>query len=135
MNVMVKSSILIFTLTVSLLAVDGKTLFQQKCSSCHMTTKPTPQQRSQMVAPPIMGVMFHIKQKFQNKADAIDFIIDYTLNPSKEKALCPSVKRFGLMPSQKNMVTIDELKAIASYIYDTFPPANFKHPKGMGMIK
>lgn len=135
MNVMVKSSILIFTLTVSLLAVDGKTLFQQKCSSCHMTTKPTPQQQSQMVAPPIMGVMFHIKQKFQNKADAIDFIIDYTLNPSKEKALCPSVKRFGLMPSQKNMVTIDELKAIASYIYDTFPPANFKHPKGMGMIK
>ena len=133
MKVLVKSSMLIFTLGASLFAADGKALFKQKCTVCHITTKPTPKQRSQMVAPPAPGVMFHVKKKYPNKADAVAFIVDYAHNPSKEKALCPSIRRFGVMPSQKGAVTKDELKTIASYMFDTFPPAGFKHPKGMGM--
>ena len=133
MNALIKSSLLIATLGVSLFAADGKALFEQKCAFCHITTKPTPQQRSQMAAPPAPGVMFHVKEKYPNKSDAVAFIVDYAHNPSKEKALCPSIKRFGIMPSLKGAVTKEELKAIASYMFDTFPPAGYKHPKGMGM--
>ncbi|SFP18899.1 c-type cytochrome [Hydrogenimonas thermophila] len=133
MKQLIRYSAFTVALGVSLFAADGKTLFEQKCAFCHMTTKPTPQQRSQMVAPPAAGVMFHVKDRYPNKADAVNFIVDYAHNPSKEKALCPSIRRFGLMPSQKGAVTKDELKAIASYMFDTFPPSGFKHPKGMGM--
>ncbi|RUM46084.1 MAG: cytochrome c [Hydrogenimonas sp.] len=124
-------SLLSMSLGVTLFAADGKTLFEQKCAGCHMTTRPTPEQRSQMVAPPAMGVMFHVKQKYSDKASAIAFITEYALHPSKDKALCPSIRRFGLMPSQKGAVTKEELHAIASYMFDTFPPAGFKHRRGM----
>ena len=122
---------LTIALEASLFASDAKALFQQKCAVCHMQTKPTPKQRSQMVAPPVLGVMFHVKKRYPNRADAVAFIVDYAHNPSKKKALCPSIKRFGVMPSQKGAVTKDELKAIASYMFDRFPPADFKPHKGM----
>ena len=51
------------------------------------------------------------------------------MNPSKEKAKClpKSIKRFGIMPSQKDNLTEKELSLIVNYIYDNFPPKNFKH--------
>jgi hypothetical protein len=77
-----------------------------------------------------MGVMFHVKQKYPTKEEAVKFIVDYVNNPSIDKALCPSVKRFGVMPK----LGIDEtsLKAIAEFIYDNYPPQSFRHPQ-MGM--
>ena len=110
----------------------GAELFKEKCAVCHMQTKPTPEQKKNMVAPPVMGVMFHIKEKYgDDKKKAIEFIKDYVMNPSEDKALClpRSIKRFGLMPSQKGSVTQEELEKIAEYMYDNFPPKGFKHPK------
>ena len=126
-------SVLAAATALSLNAADGKTLFEQKCAICHIDHKPTPEERDKMVAPPAMGVMFHIKEKYPDKAEATAFMSDYVLHPSKEKALCPSVRRFGLMPSQEGAVTKEELQAITSYMFDTFPPKGFKHPQGMGM--
>ncbi len=110
----------------------AKSLFERNCAVCHITTKP--KDRSKLVAPPIAGVMWHVKQHYPNRAEAIRFIVDYVQNPSHAKALCPSVKRFGLMPPLK--LPKEDLEAIAAYIYDNYPPRGFKHrPMGKGMGK
>ena len=109
-------------------------LFKNKCASCHSTTRPTDMNR--VVAPAIMGVMRHVKMSYPNKKDAVAFIKDYVVNPTKEKAVCMpmKIKRFGLMPSQKGNVTDEELEVIANWMFDNFPPKGFKgmgHGRGM----
>ncbi len=111
-------------------------LFKQKCVSCHLTSKPNI--LSTLVAPAIMGVMRHVKMSYPDKDKAIAFMKDYVLNPSKDKAICmpQKIKRFGLMPSQKGLVTEKELDIILPWIYDNFPPKGFRgmgQGRGMGM--
>ena len=120
-------SIAILTTTIS--AQDAKELFTNKCASCHSTTKPS--DMSKVVAPPIMGVMRHIKMSYPKKDEAIIFMKDYIINPSKDKAVCmpKKIERFGVMPSQKGVVTQKELDIILPWIFDTYPPKGFK---GMG---
>lgn len=108
---------------------NGESLFKAKCSACHIST--FPEDKSKLVAPPLMGVMRHVKMKYSTKEKAVDFIVDYALNPSEQKAVCMpmKIKRFGLMPSQKGSVTQEELKEIASWMFENFPK------KGMAMHK
>lgn len=107
----------------------GETLFTAKCSACHSTIRPT--NMNKVIAPALMGVMRHLKDSYPNKTEAVAFIKDYALNPSKEKAICmpQKLERFGLMPSQKGNVTAEELEVIASWMFDNFPPKGFR---GMG---
>ena len=111
----------IFFLFSTLYGQEGKKLFEAKCASCHITYRP--HNISALVAPPITGVMRHVKMHFNTKDEAIVFISDYVLNPTHSKALCKSQKmmNFGLMPSQKGNVTEKELEKIASWMYDNFP--------------
>ncbi len=101
-------------------------LFKNKCATCHSTTRPT--DMNTVVAPALMGVMRHVKMSYPNKKDAVAFIKDYALNPTKEKAICMpmKIKRFGLMPSQKGNVTDEELEIIANWMFDNFPPKGFR---------
>ena len=80
-----------------------------------------------------MGVMRHVKISYPNKDKAIKFMKDYVLNPSQDKAICmpQKIKRFGLMPSQKGLVTEKELNIILPWLYNKFPPKGF-HGHGMG---
>ena len=107
----------------------GEVLFNAKCEMCHSKAKPS--DMSKVLAPALMGVMRHIKMSYPDKDEAVKFMVDYILEPTKEKAICmpKKIERFGLMPSQKGNVTEDELTKITSWMYDNFPPANFK---GMG---
>jgi len=116
-------------LSSSLQANNAEALFDAKCSMCHIKTRPT--DMSKMVAPAIMGVMRHVKMTYPTKDKAVEFMVDYVLNPSKDKAVCMpgKIKRFGLMPSQKGNVTKEELQEISSWLYDNFPPKGFR---GMG---
>ena len=102
-------------------AQEGAELFKAKCSACHITSRP--HNVSTLVAPPIMGVMRHVKMNFNTKKEAVVFISDYALHPTRSKALCKSQKimHFGVMPSQKGNVTQEELEKIASWMYDNFP--------------
>ena len=104
-------------------------LFDAKCAMCHTKTKPT--DMSKVLAPALMGVMRHMKMEYPNKDEAVKFMVDYVLEPSKEKAICmpKKIERFGLMPSQKGNVTEAELKKITSWMFDNYPPADFR---GMG---
>ena len=99
---------------------DGKQLFESKCSSCH--TMGMPQDRAKMVAPPAMGITRHLKMAHPKREDFQKFLADYVINPSAEKALCrkQTVKKFGVMPSQKGNVTADELKNIADFLFDNY---------------
>ncbi|HHC11115.1 MAG TPA: cytochrome c [Campylobacterales bacterium] len=111
---------------------EGEILFTQKCASCHSITRP--KDMSTVVAPALMGVMHHLKISYPNKDKAVTFIKDYVINPTKEKAICmpKKIERFGLMPSQKGNVTEEELEVIANWMFDNFPPKNFR---GMGQGK
>jgi hypothetical protein len=107
-------------------------LFKAKCASCHTMTRPT--DMSKLVAPAIMGVMKHVKMSYGDKDKAVAFMKDYVLNPSTDKSVCmpQKIKKFGVMPSQKGLVTEKELDTILPWLFDNFPPKGFK---GMGMMK
>lgn len=98
----------------------GEALFKAKCASCHVRMRPN--DTSTLVAPPLMGVMRHVKMRYNTKDTAVKFITEYALNPVKRKAVCmpQKMKRFGLMPSQKGNVTEAELQTIAAWMYDNF---------------
>ena len=134
-----KSSIFLWVGTVVFLGAfagasdRAETLFDIKCASCHNKTKPADMDK--VVAPAIMGVMRHIKMTYPKKEDALKFMVDYVLEPSKDKAICmpQKIERFGLMPSQKGNITKEELQTIASWMYDNFPPKGFHGmDKGQG---
>lgn len=82
---------------------DAETLFDTKCAACHIKTRPS--DISKLVAPPLMGVMRHLKMAYPQKDEAVKFIVDYALDPKKEKAVCmpQKIQLFGLMPSQKRL--------------------------------
>ena len=120
-------------LTLALLNIANATptdeaLVKSKCSICHTMTRP--QDISKLIAPPMMGVMKHVKMAYSDKDNAVAFIKDYVLNPSSKKALCKpqKIKRFGLMPSQKGVVTKEELEKIADYLYMNYPSKKFMKP-------
>ncbi len=109
----------------------AEALFDAKCAMCHIKTQPT--DFNSMVAPPVMGVMMHVKMRYPEKEEAVKFVTDYVLHPDKEKAVCmpQKIRRFGLMPSQQGNVTPEELKTIAEWMYDNYPPQGFR---GRGMM-
>ncbi len=119
-------------LSPSVYAEEGATLFEAKCAACHVTTRPS--DKSTLVAPPVMGVMRHVKMTYGTKEEAVKFVTEYALNPQASKAVCmpQKIKRFGLMPSQKGNVSKEELQTIASWMYDNFPPSGFR---GKGNVK
>ncbi len=117
----------LFTLGAALLftpsvyaETSGEALFEAKCASCHVKMRPS--DISTLVAPPIMGVMRHVKMTYKTKGEVVTFITEYALNPQESKAVCmpDKLKRLGLMPSQKGNVTKEELTTIAAWAYDNF---------------
>ena len=107
-------------------SLEGETIFTAKCSACHSTTRPT--DMNKVIAPALMGVMYHIKMEYPNKSEAVAFIKDFVINPTKKKAICmpKKLEKFGLMPSQKGLVSERELEVIAVWMFDNFPPKDFK---------
>jgi len=110
---------------------DGKKLLEQKCKKCHNLEMP-PFTSQDETAPPMMAVAFHVhsfvkpKNESQRTPMAIAFVKDYVQNPALDKSFCDkeSLRRYGLMPSQKGELTIDETEAIASYVFSHYTPKN-----------
>jgi cytochrome c551/c552 len=130
----------LFILTISLVPLilwasngDGEALFNKNCVQCHLKTMPI--KRRGLIAPPLRGVMRHVKMAYPNRADAVKFIVDYSINPTKEKAVCNprKIARFGLMPSQKDAnITKEELETIAQWMFDNAPSRNFRGRRRRG---
>jgi len=121
----------VLSLTISLLSasilmaeisdeqrVENENLATEKCGACHLMGKITKEKLNRMAAPPYWAIAKNVKLKYPNKIDGINFMMDFTINPAENKMLFPkeTKERFGLMPSQKDNVTKDELKNIINYI-------------------
>ncbi len=112
-------------------SLDGKKLLESKCASCHNLDMP-PLISDDELAPPIMAIAFHMPDFMQAKDEsqkipmAIEFITDFVRNPLLENSKCDkeSIDRYGLMPSQKENVTKDEVKAIAEYMFNYYTQQN-----------
>ena len=113
------------------ISLDGQKLMQSKCASCHNLNMP-PILSDDELAPPMMAVAFHISNfmkppvETQRVSMATAFVVDYVRDPALEKSYCDkeSLKRYGLMPSQKKNVSDDEVEAIAHYMFAHFTQEN-----------
>jgi len=106
--------------------IDARAAFKNKCLLCHtVRIKIPPAEREKLLGPPVNEVMYHVKEKYPIKEDAVAFMADYILHPTVEKALCASMDKFGLMPSMKSSVSPAEARAIASMLFDRFPRTDF----------
>lgn len=111
--------------------LDGKKLIETKCASCHDLNMP-PLISDKELAPPMMAVSFHIANfmkppvETQRVAMATAFVVDYVREPSLDKSYCDkdSLERYGLMPSQKGLVSDVETKAIAEYMFTHYTQEN-----------
>ncbi len=119
-------------LTIALLNIanampTGETLVKSKCVKCHLPTTPTPQQMQTLKAPPFDAVLFHAKNALKEESAVKKHIVEFTQNPNVSKSVCESnkVAKFGLMPSQKDSVSKDELEKIADYLYANYPKKEF----------
>lgn len=117
------SLLVITSVSVTSMAQEkGSALFEEKCAVCHVKQRPSMEEMKNLIAPPIMGVMTHVKDAKATKTEAVTFIADYIFDPTPTKALCmkQSIERFGLMPSQKGALTKEEATTIAGYLYDNY---------------
>lgn len=113
----------------------GEKVFNEVCTKCHGASRPsTKKERQAMLAPPIVGVMFHVNGGVEaspedKRQKVIDFIVDYAHNPSAEKSFCEkgAIRRFGVMPTQKDNITVEELKLVAGYLYENYPAKEISH--------
>ena len=108
-----------------------KELIEQKCATCHNLDLP-PETFENEIAPPMMAVAFHVKgfMEVNDESSRIpkakEFVKEYVINPSREKALCDkaSLESYGLMPSQKSNVSEAELEAITEYMFSHYTQKN-----------
>ncbi len=114
-KIVLASSILLSVSTLSA-SDNGEELFMQKCAVCHPMKRP--EDKSTMIAPPAKGIMFHMGEDIGSDAKILEHIKSFTMNPTKEKAICQSVRRFGLMPSQKENITDKELDLVAHWMIE-----------------
>lgn len=114
---MKKTLLLLSTLTM-LNAQTGEEIFNKTCAGCHSLNMP--QDMSAVVAPAVPGIMRHIKHKFNTKEEAVKFMADYIRDPKLEKSICmlQKIKRFGLMPSLKDVITQEEAITVSEWMYE-----------------
>jgi len=120
MKTVTLSALLLTSTVLFSAAIDGEKLAQEQCTSCHLVSSNSDKlTNGKMGGPPMWGVMKKVKQHFDTKEEGIAFIIDYTMEPSKEKMLFPAATReyFGVMPALKGKITPEEMSAIAKYLY------------------
>ena len=114
--------------TTSNAASNGEELFTNKCAICHSLTRPT--NKSEMLAPPAKGIMFHMHEMFSSDEKILAHIEDFSMNPTQETALLKgAVTKFGLMPSQVGSITKEELKIVSQWMIDNLNMTKQQHTK------
>ncbi len=118
MKKLVIASLLVFTTSSLFAAANSEKLAIEKCGECHIMGVATKENVKNMKAPPHWSIARKLHENFTKKEDMVNYVVKFTLNPSTDKMLYPSetIKRFGLMPSQKGKVTEEETRQIAEYI-------------------
>ena len=123
-----KKTLLLLAVSSSILfASSGEELTQKNCATCHLMSIPTPEMIPTMKAPAMDAVIFHINLLIKKDKDKKSFILDYVQNPDIKKSVCESnkVQSFGMMPSLKGQVSVEDLGAIADYLIANYPRKAF----------
>lgn len=109
--------VLVILVNTNLFAMEkGEELFREKCGACHLMLPPN--DKTNMLAPPLLGTMYHLREQLENDEEVYKHIISFTMNPTKETALHPSVRRFPIMLSERENVTDEELEIIAKWMIE-----------------
>ena len=106
----------------SLFSLDGDTVYEKYCASCHKMQKP----KAGLLAPPMPSVSKRLQRDIDSKEEFVAFVKDYIQNPLEEKGHC-SKKAFvnlGTMPPIGKSLTKEEIDAVSLWLFE-----NFKHPK------
>lgn len=116
----------------------GQKVFDNVCSACHveLLDKSTALKTFKTLkAPPMNEVAQQIKTNIIIKDDdddvhravVIAFIKDYIKHPELAKVMCnpPAVDRFGLMPSQKAVLSEKEIDSVSTWLYDRYEGVEF----------
>jgi mono/diheme cytochrome c family protein len=102
---------LIAFFTIPSMADDGQKLFEKYCIACHQIEGP-PQ-----VAPPVFGVINHVKERYPEREAFIQRIVEWVGNPNSNDSLMPgAIRRFGVMP--KMDFPRKDVRKIAAFLYD-----------------
>jgi hypothetical protein len=105
--------------------VDMAKLYETNCMACHTTDLAKMADKATLIAPPADEIMTHIKEDFTQRDKAVAFMADYILAPDPKQSHCASIETFGLMPSQKGIITHEEATAISAMMYDNYPRTAF----------
>ena len=122
-----KSMLLILTITSGVFASPGEVLFNKHCSECHANilglvndggydnSYVTP-------APYVVDLVKKLKEKTKSKKEFAEFIKEYIEDPDKRKTLYGkgAIKKFGLMPSLKGVMSDEEITGLANFLYEKY---------------
>mgnify|MGYP001601411240 CR=1 FL=1 len=120
-QVLFLSSSLLLTHVAPSTASTGEETFNQLCLSCHV------KQGKATIAPPLFGVVNHVKNVYPDREAFIQRVVDWVESPNADQALMPgAVKKFGLMP--KLAYPSSQVRKAAEYLYDADinPPSWYK---------
>lgn len=116
----------------------GQKIFDNTCSACHvelLDKKTALKTFKTLKAPPMNEIAMQLKTNIIIKDDdddvhravVIAFIKDYIKYPGLAKTMCNpgAVDRFGVMPSQKTVLTEQEINSISTWLYDRYEGVEF----------
>ena len=129
---------LLFILTCSIWANDGKALFEKHCASCHTPFIPMLKLKENFLdhnntllklkAPSLNQLSYRLKQRIGDpkgdedlhRMEVTAFMSDYVYYPDKDKSVCLDevMVHFKTMPSLKAKVSEEALESIGEYLYD-----------------
>jgi mono/diheme cytochrome c family protein len=90
---------------------EGQALFEKYCIACHQIQGPP------KIAPPVFGVINHVKGVYPEREAFVKRIVEWVENPNPNDVLMPgAVKRFGVMP--KLGYPKEDVRKIAEFLYD-----------------
>jgi mono/diheme cytochrome c family protein len=102
---------LLILLTMPSSAEEGRALFEKYCIACHQIQGPP------KVAPPVFGVINHVKGVYPEREAFVKRIVEWVENPNPNDVLMPgAAKRFGVMP--KLGYPKKDVRKIAEFLYD-----------------
>ena len=107
---LIKNISIFLLLSVNIYANNmGLTLFQGNCVTCHYPNK-------SISAPSMRLVQKRYKEAFETKADFIDYMSKWVVNPDEQTSLMSDmIEKYELMPQLA--FSIETTKDIADYIY------------------